>query len=295
MRPTEQTHIYFIGGPTASGKTSAAIALAKSLNTEIISADSRQFYTGMAIGTAQPSSEELSEVKHHFINFRSPTQLLNAGEYENLALQKIQELSRRFDKLVVVGGSGLFLKAIYQGFDQFPEVPKSVRTELNAEFQDHGLAPLLKELEQRDPVIFARIDQHNHQRVIRALEVCRASQKAYSSFLNQAKAPRPFTYSLHKTEISRNNLYQRINDRVDLMYKTGLLEEVKALEPVWNCDALNTVGYKENIAYLEGQIPLNQATELLKKNTRNFAKRQETWFKKEGFVAMDPNFLKSIS
>ena len=276
--------IIFIGGPTASGKTALAITLANKLKCEIISADSRQFYKGMAIGTAQPTKEELSQAIHHFIAFKKPNENVSAGDFEEIALKKADQLFQDNDFVICVGGSGLFMKALYQGFDEFPEINPQIREALNQDLKTKGLEFLQEELKQKDPTHYQKVDLKNHQRVIRALEICRGTGKPYSSFLGQKKDNRSFESVLVQTNLDRETLYDRINLRVDLMYQSGLLREVELLKDYWEENSLNTVGYKENIAYLKGEISFDQATELLKKNTRNFAKRQITWFKKEGFV-----------
>ena len=275
--------VIFIGGPTASGKTRIAIDLAKKLNCEIISCDSRQFYKGMAIGTAQPSAEELAEAPHHFIAFTEPNNEINAGQYEQLALEKCNELFKTNDYVLCVGGSGLYLKALYEGFHAFPDIKEGTREKLIDELDTLGIGHLQKELQEKDPVRYEALDKNNPQRLIRALEVIRSTGKTYTSFVNIEPKQRDFDILKFQPEMERSILYDRINQRVDLMYDMGLLKEVEVLKPYWNNNSLKTVGYSENISFFKGVLSIEEANELLKKNTRNFAKRQLTWFKKEDF------------
>lgn len=286
MIALDKKHIIFIGGATASGKTSLAIDIAKYFNCEIISGDSRQFYKGMAIGTAQPTPEELSQVPHHFIACNDPSDEINAGKFEKLALTLCEKLFEKHNVIVCVGGSGLYLKALYHGFHEFPKIKDGIREQLINEFDQHGLIHLQDELKMADPKRYANIDQNNHQRLIRSLEIIRSTGKTYSSFTENQNSKRDFTFSRLQPKIDRDHLYKRINSRVDAMYSEGLLEEVKNLELYWNQNSLKTVGYTENIAHLNNELSLDEASDLLKKNTRNFAKRQITWFKKEEFIAV---------
>lgn len=288
--------VIFIGGPTASGKTAIAIELAKKLNCEIISGDSRQFYKGMSIGTAQPSKEELDEVPHHFIACNAPDDEINAGEFEQLALSKCDELFKTSNHVICVGGSGLYLKALSEGFHAFPEIKPGIRKQLIQEFETLGISALQTELQEKDPVRYEALDENNPQRLIRALEVIRSTGKSYTSFVDIEPKKRHFNILKFQPEMDRNALYQRINERVDIMYNMGLLKEVESLKPYWNNNSLKTVGYSENISFLNGELEFETAKELLKKNTRNFAKRQLTWFRKEAFttVASAQNILNTI-
>lgn len=268
-------------GPTAIGKTSLAINLAKKFNTEIISADSRQFYKEMRIGTAVPSTEELEAAKHHFIQHISIEDAYNVGDFEAEAIQKLEEIFQDHDIVIMVGGSGLYTKSVLQGLDYFPEVPAEIRENLNLKYEENGLVPLQKELQKYDPEYYYVADVENPQRVIRALEVCITSGKPYSSYLNQPKKQRDFIPISIGLTADREIIYERINRRVDLMMNEGLLEEVEKLFAHKHLNALNTVGYKELFSYLEGKIPLETAVSEIKKNTRRFAKRQLTWFRKD--------------
>ncbi|NAS13395.1 tRNA (adenosine(37)-N6)-dimethylallyltransferase MiaA [Poritiphilus flavus] len=267
-------------GPTAIGKTSLAIALAKQFETEIISADSRQFYKEMRIGTAVPSREELAAVRHHFIQHKSIFENYSVGDFEREAIKLIEARFQEKEFLVMAGGSGLYIDAITKGLDVFPEVDPAIRTNLNEKYRKEGISVLQQQLEKMDPVYYAKVDRENPHRLIRALEVCIGSGKAYSSFLNTAKPPRPFITISVGLNAEREVVYERINRRVDQMMAQGLLEEVRALLPHKGLNALQTVGYQELFNYLEGTISLEEAVSEIKKNTRRFAKRQLTWFRK---------------
>ncbi|MBZ9630262.1 tRNA (adenosine(37)-N6)-dimethylallyltransferase MiaA [Salegentibacter sp. LM13S] len=268
-------------GPTAIGKTSLAIKLAKKFNTEIISADSRQFYKEMSIGTAVPSAEELQVAKHHFIQHISIEDSYNVGDFETEAIQKLEELFQNNNFAIMVGGSGLYTKSILHGLDYFPEVPSETRQDLNKKFEKEGIAPLQEQLKKLDPEYYKIADVENPQRVIRALEVAIVSEKPYSSYLNQPKKQRNFIPVNIGLDADREIIYERINRRVDLMMKEGLLEEAENLFSKRQLNALNTVGYKELFRFLEGKDSLETAVSEIKKNTRRFAKRQLTWFRKD--------------
>lgn len=270
-----------IAGPTAIGKTALAIQLAKFFNTEIISADSRQFYKEMSIGTAVPETEELAAAPHHFIQHRSITEDYNVGDFEKEALAKLDKLFTKHDVVVMVGGSGLYTKAVVEGLDNFPEVDRNIRTELNEELLKNGLQSLQQKLQQLDPEYYAQADIQNPHRLIRALEICIGTGKAFSTFLKKEKNTRNFkTISIGLTA-ERQEIYDRINRRVDIMLENGLLEEARELYPYRKYNALNTVGYKELFACFDEQWDLETAVAEIKKNTRRFAKRQLTWFKKD--------------
>ncbi len=267
-------------GPTAIGKTALSIKLANHYNTEIVSADSRQFYKEMTIGTAVPSKEELSAAKHHFIQNLSVTEDYSVGDFERDGLALLEKLFKLQDIVILVGGSGLYVDAIVKGLNHFPDVDESIRLKLNDSLKNEGLEPLQNQLKTLDPKYFEKVDIHNPHRVIRALEICIGTQKTYTSFLEQDKEERPFNTITVGLEADRTKIYERINDRVDIMMAEGLLKEVKSLEPYKNYNALNTVGYKELFNYLDDEWSLEFAISEIKKNTRRFAKRQLTWFKK---------------
>lgn len=270
-----------IVGPTAIGKTALSIKLANDFNTEIISADSRQFFKEMQIGTAAPTPSELAQAKHHFIHHKSVEDDYNVGAFEKDALHLLKQLFKTHDTVIMVGGSGLYVDAVTQGLDHFPKVPASIREQLNKQFKEEGLQALQEQLKTLDPNSYKHIAIDNPQRVIRALEVSIGSGKPYSSFLNKAKNKRDFkTISIGLTA-ERDIIYNRINNRVDLMMEQGLLTEVKNLQDKKHLNALNTVGYKELFKYLDGEWTLDFAVSEIKKNSRRFAKRQLTWFRKK--------------
>ena len=276
-----QKTLIVVVGPTAIGKTSLAIELAKHYQTEIISADSRQFFKEMSIGTAKPSDEELAAVPHHFINSHSITQLFSTGDFEIQALALIAQLFNKHDVLVMVGGSGLYINAICNGLDDMPDIDLAIRERLNRQFANEGIEPIRKQLSELDPEYFTKVDQSNPQRMIRGLEVVLSTGQKLSSFLTSNKKERPFNIIKIGLNTAREKLYQQINHRVDLMMAHGLVEEVKALEPYKEFNALKTVGYSEIFDYLDGSIDLPTAVDKIKQNTRRFAKRQLTWFRKD--------------
>lgn len=268
-------------GPTAIGKTALAIELAKHFNTEIISADSRQFFREMSIGTAKPSEEELAAAPHHFINSHSITQLFSTGDFEVQALALMEELFVKNDILVMVGGSGLYINAVCNGLDEMPDIDLAIREKLNQQFFNEGIEPIREQLAALDPEYFAKVDQSNPQRMIRGLEVVLSTGQKLSSFLTANKKERPFNIIKIGLNTDREKLYQQINHRVDLMVESGLVEEVKSLAPYKELNALKTVGYSEIFDYLEGKTDLPTAIDKIKQNTRRFAKRQLTWFRKD--------------
>lgn len=270
-----------IVGPTAIGKTSLSIELANYFHTEIISADSRQFYKEMEIGTAKPSMEELSQAPHHFINFLSIHDHYTAGKFEKDAIAKIENLFQVHDTLIMVGGSGLYVDAVCKGIDNIPSNEK-VRQILNQELIDRGLEALQNELKEKDPNHYTVCNIKNPQRVIRALEVCRITGKPYSLFRNNVAKKRNFNIIKIGLNKEREIVYNRINERVNIMVEKGLFEEIKTLYSHKDLNSLKTVGYNELFKYIDKEIDsLDTAIELIKKNTRNFAKRQLTWFKKD--------------
>lgn len=267
-------------GPTAVGKTSLAILLAQHFQTEIISADSRQFFKEMYLGTAVPSPKELQAVPHHFIQHRSIYEPYSVGDFEKQALALLEELFRSHEIVLLVGGSGLYVDALIHGLDEFPIVDPKVREVLNERLRSEGLESLQRELHQRDPVHYQRVDLDNPHRLIRALEVSISAGRPYSSFLGQAKADRPFKSLYLGLQAPREVLYQKIDQRVDAMMGAGLLEEARELWPHRERNALQTVGYKELFEYLDGRCSLEAAVSEIKKNSRRYAKRQMTWLRK---------------
>ncbi len=270
-----------IVGPTAIGKTALSIKLAHYFNTEIISADSRQFFKEMHIGTAAPTAEELAAAKHHFIHHKSIQELYNVGAFEKDALDTLKELFKKRPIVIMVGGSGLYVDAVTKGLDDFPEIDASIRENLNTQLETEGLLHLQNQLKILDKTSFKNIEIANPHRVIRALEICLGTGKPYSSFLNKKSTSRNFKTITVGLTAERETIYKRINQRVDLMMEAGLLDEVKKLLPHKNLNALNTVGYKELFNYLEGEWTLDFAISEIKKNSRRFAKRQLTWFKRD--------------
>lgn len=270
-----------IVGPTAIGKTALSIKLAHYFNTEIISADSRQFFKEMHIGTAAPTAEELAAAKHHFIHHKSIQELYSVGAFEKDALDILKELFKKHPIVIMVGGSGLYVDAVTKGLDDFPEIDASIRKNLNTQLETEGLLHLQNQLKILDKTSFKNIEIANPHRVIRALEICLGTGKPYSSFLNKKSTSRNFKTITVGLTAERETIYKRINQRVDLMMETGLLDEIKKLSPHKNLNALNTVGYKELFNYLEGEWTLDFAISEIKKNSRRFAKRQLTWFKRD--------------
>ena len=277
-----QKTLIVVVGPTAVGKTALAIQLANHFKTSIISADSRQFYQEMSIGTAKPNAEELAQANHYFINSRSIAEDYTAGDFEREALVRLAVLFKSTDVVIAVGGSGLFVRALTEGLDDLPKAGEEIREKLNEWFRNEGLEPLKQRLQEIDPTYYEKADIDNPQRVIRAIEVFEASGKPISYFMNKQKTERPFQVITIGLNTDREWLYNRINQRVDLMMEAGLLEEVKSLLPFRNKPALLTVGYAEIFEYLDGKISLEDAVSQIKQNSRRYAKRQITWFKKYG-------------
>jgi tRNA dimethylallyltransferase len=281
---TSQKTLIAVVGPTASGKTAAAIQLAQYFNTVVISADSRQFYSEMSIGTAKPTPSELAAVKHFFIDSLSINETYSVGDYEKEAIELVTQLFKEHDKVIVAGGSGLFVKAICEGFDQFPDIQVGIREKLNVELVERGIKELQERLKTVDQEYYGQVDLNNPQRVIRALEVFESTGKTYSSFRTKNTAVRPFNIIKLGLNLPREALYARINARVDDMLSNGLVEEVRSLLPSRHLNALNTVGYSELFDYFDGKCDLARAVEQIKQNTRRFAKRQLTWFRKDGDI-----------
>lgn len=269
-----------ITGPTGIGKTKLAVLLAQHFNTEIISADSRQFYKEMTIGTAVPTKEELAAAPHHFVQHLSIEDSYSVGDFERDVIKKLEQLFQTKECIVMVGGSGLYCDAVIFGLDKFPDVDSNIRRDLNNALKDNGIASLQKKLALLDPEYYEIVDHNNPHRLIRALEICIGTGKPYSSFLNKKKPKRNFKVLNVGLTGDRNIIYDRINARVDIMIDEGLVEEAKKLLPFKELNALQTVGYKELFKYFEGTFDLDFAIAEIKKNTRRFAKRQITWFKK---------------
>jgi len=270
-----------IVGPTAIGKTALAVQIAQKFQTEIISADSRQFYIETEIGTAKPSAVELAAAKHHFINSHHITENFTVGDFETQSLAKLNEIFEKNDFAVLVGGSGLYINAVCKGFDDLPRASAELRAQLNQDFLDEGIEPLQRRLQELDPLYFKEVDLHNPQRIIRALEVCISTGIPFSTYRTRSQKTRPFFCVKIGLNTNRDQLYDRINKRVDQMIAMGLEDEAKNLMPYRHLNALNTVGYSELFDYFDGKIMRNEAIEKIKQNTRRFAKRQLTWFRKD--------------
>ena len=268
-------------GPTAVGKTSFAIALAKVFNTEIISADARQCYKEMNIGVARPSVDELKVVTHHFIASHSITENINASYFENWAMDKVESLFSTKDAIVMVGGTGLYIKAFCEGLDLIPAIDAEIRENIIAQYEKLGMRWLQKEVSVKDPQYWEKGEQKNPQRLMRALEVMLGTGSSIISFQNKKAVERPFKMVKIGLELDREELYQRINDRVLNMIELGLENEVKSLEAYAHLNALQTVGYSEWKDYFEQKISKEKVIENIQQNTRHYAKRQMTWFKRD--------------
>ena len=270
-----------IAGPTASGKTAFAIKVAKALSTVILSADSRQFYKEMSIGTAAPTEEELSQVKHYFVHHISIDDKYDVADYERDAIQLLDELFKTHDTVVMTGGSGLFIDAVCNGIDAMPDVEPEIREKVEKLYHDEGLHGMQEVLQHLDPDYYAIVDQQNPRRLQRALEVCYQTGKPFSSFRSGNTVKRDFDIKKYALLWDRQQLIERIDKRVDMMMEQGLLNEAKALYPKRDLNALNTVGYKELFAYFDGSCSLKEAVEQIKIHTRQYAKRQMTWLRKD--------------
>jgi len=273
-------YLISIVGPTGIGKTSLSLKLASYFEADIISADSRQFYKEIPIGTAAPTATELNVAKHHFIHHKSIKDSYSVGTFEKDANAQIEQSHLLNQVVIMVGGSGLYVDAVIKGFDDFPNVNPEIRTQLNQELDTNGIEALQKELKELDPESYDSIALKNPHRLIRALEICRGTKLPYSSFLNKKKTKKSFKTISIGIKAERSLIYERINNRVDQMIESGLLEEVKAVFEHRNLNALNTVGYKELFHYFDGEWTLDFAISEIKKNSRRFAKRQLTWFQK---------------
>ena len=274
-------HLIVIVGPTGSGKSDLAIEIAERYGAPIISTDSRQFYRGIPIGTAQPDAEQLQRVEHHFIASHDLKQEFNCGAYETEALAKLEELYHKHDIVVAVGGSGLYIKALCEGMDSLPEAEPELREELARRLRSEGLESLCEELRERDPAYYEEVDRNNPARVLRALEVCITTGLPYSSMRTGEKRQRPFNIIKLGIDMERERLYERINRRVDVMMQMGLEQEARAVYHLRTLNSLQTVGYREMFDYFDGTISREEAIELIKRNSRRYAKRQMTWFRRD--------------
>ena len=275
-------YLIVIGGATATGKTAFAIRLAQHFNTAILSADSRQFYREMSIGTAKPSPEELAAAPHYFIDTLSIREDYSVGDYERDALAVLQDIYRKKDLAIVVGGSGLYLRALCEGLDAFPDISEATKEQVARQTRLGGLAWMQQTLQALDPIYFSEVDTQNPVRLRRALEVCLETGKPFSAFRKNTKTPRDFQPIHLLLDLPRTNLYTRIDARVDQMILNGLEEEARLLLPFREKPALKTVGYEEFFDYFDGKLPLEATISKIKQHSRNYAKRQATWFRKHG-------------
>lgn len=287
--------VVIVCGPTAIGKTSVALQLALEFNTQIISADSRQCFKELNIGVAKPTDKELAQVTHYFINSHSIKDEVNAASFETYAIAKVEEIFAGNTIAVMVGGTGLYIKAFCEGLDHIPTIPIEIRNNITQQYLLNGLAWLQKQVQEKDPTYWHIAEQQNPQRLMRALEVFETTGNSINHYKSGSKANRDFNIIKIGLETTRNLLYQNINERIDEMMQNGLVNEVKSLLPYKKLNALQTVGYKEIFNYLEGVCTLEEAIELLKKNTRHYSKRQITWFKKDEQIQwFQPNELSKI-
>jgi tRNA dimethylallyltransferase len=278
---SSKKYLVVIGGATASGKTRLAIDIAQHFKTDILSADSRQFYREMSIGTAKPTAAELTAAPHHFVGNLSIHDYYSVGDFERDALVVLDKIFEKNNVAVMVGGTGLFIRAVCEGLDEFPETPLSIRQYFEDMYENEGIEPLQKLLQTVDPEYFAIVDQQNSMRLTRALSVWKTSGKPFSSFRTQLKKTRDFEPIYIATDLERSVLYDRINRRVDIMIAEGLEEEARGLLPFRHLNALQTVGYQELFNYFNGTMSREEAIDKIKQHTRNYAKRQTTWFRKE--------------
>ncbi|MCW3789051.1 tRNA (adenosine(37)-N6)-dimethylallyltransferase MiaA [Plebeiibacterium sediminum] len=276
-----QKFLIVVVGPTGIGKTKTSIEIAKHYNTEIISADSRQIFKELKIGTATPTEDELKEARHHNIGSQSIHDYYSAWEFEQDALRLSEELFKTHDQLVLTGGSMLYIDAICKGIDELPTIDQQLREDLKKQYETEGIESIRRLLKQLDPVFYEQVDLMNHKRVIHAVEICLITGKTYSSLRTNTIKKRPFHIIKVGLELEREEVYNRINLRVDQMIKMGLVEEARQFYPYKELNSLNTVGYKEIFAHFDGEYDLDKAIELIKRNTRRYAKKQLTWFKKD--------------
>lgn len=294
--------LIYIAGPTAVGKTALSVLIAQHFKTEIISCDSRQCYKEMYIGTAVPTDEEQKGIPHHFIQNQSIHQSFGAGDFEKEALQLLGRLFKKHDTVLMVGGSGLYAKALMEGLDEFPSIDRTSINIVSQLYQTKGLEGLQKALAEKDPKYYKAVDHQNHRRLIRALEVCLTAQKPYSSFLRQSAKIRPFSTQTLLLRMPRTQLYDRINRRVEKMVAAGLEEEARLLYPYRGLPAIQTVGYQEWFAHFEGRSSKEATIAEIQKNSRRYAKRQMTWFQKKTSIFVEareedyllPQLLKNL-
>jgi tRNA dimethylallyltransferase len=289
-----QPTLIIVGGPTASGKTALAIEIAKHFDTEIISADSRQCFKEMNIGTAKPSEEELAQIKHHFINVLSVSDEVNAGVFCDYAHETITKLSQTKSHVVITGGTGLYIKALLEGLDDLPAIPEDFRNALKQEYLNKELSFFTEELKQKDSVHYKNVDLNNPSRVLRAIELIRFTGQPYSTLINKKESVKKYKSINLCIDLPRETLYERINHRVDRMLENGLVNEVESLLSFRNHSSLHTVGYSEIFDFFNGKTTLDKATELIKQHSRNYAKRQMTWFKNQGDYQMIKGNLQEI-
>lgn len=292
---TPRKRLIVVVGPTAVGKTHLSIQLAKRFKTEIISADSRQIFRELTIGTAKPTDSELREVKHHFVDHISIHDPYDSGRYGEEAWARIESLFQGLDQLILCGGSGLYIKSVLEGFDEMPTIPDGIREQVIETYQREGLAWLQSQVAQRDPDYYLEMDNKNPQRLMRALEIIQATGQPPSVYRKNKKRSLPFEVVKIGLELNREDLYKTIDKRVDLMMANGLLEEVKQLYTHKSINALQTVGYQELFNYIDGKYDLDEAIRLVKRNTRRYAKRQLTWFKKDAEIKwFEPSRLDQV-
>jgi len=292
-RAEQQPLLIVIAGPTASGKTDFAIELAQHYQTEILSADSRQLYREISVGTAKPSAEQLASVPHHFINHCSIHDTYNAGIFEKEAIHVLEKLFLKHKAAILVGGTGLFLKAVCEGLDELPKANEALREQLQEELRTYGVDSLFDKLKNLDPEGSKTVDAKNPHRIMRAVEIALETGKSHLNLKTKSKIKRPFNIVKIFMDIDRTELYTRINNRVDSMMELGLLEEVRSVYPFKHLNALNTVGYSELFNFLDGQCLLEEAVLKIKQHTRNYAKRQLTWFRKDEDFVMHHSYKKS--
>lgn len=287
MAATDKTLIVIVG-PTGSGKTDLAVAVAEHFGSPVVSTDSRQIYRDLPIGTAQPDAEQLRRVRHYFIATHDLTEDFNCGAYEAVASELLERLFAECDTVVAAGGSGLYVKALCEGMDDMPQGDPHLRAKLAERLRDEGVDALAEELRSLDPEFYAVVDRRNPARVLRALEVCISTGRPYSSLRTGRRRERPYRIIKIGTEIDRAELYDRIDRRVDVMMERGLEAEARAVSHLRSLNSLQTVGYREMFDYFDGRLTRDEAVEAIKRNSRRYAKRQLTWFRRDGEIAWFP-------
>jgi tRNA dimethylallyltransferase len=285
MTMSTNRRLIVVVGPTASGKTDLSIALARHYNAPILSTDSRQVYKGLPIGTAYPSAEQLQAVEHHFIAERELTEDFNCGQYEKEALERLDTLFKSVNTVVAVGGSGLYIRALCEGMDSLPEADATLREQLATRLQNEGVECLANQLRELDPEYYQVVDRNNPARIMRALEVCLSSGQKYSELRKGERKERDFQIVKIGVSMPREQLYDRVNRRVEMMIAAGLEAEARSVLAYRHCNSLHTVGYSEMFDYFDGKTTLDEAIELIKRNTRHYAKRQMTWFRRDEQIA----------